>query len=84
MPLYMDVHKHLPDGTSAADVAGAHAADLKTQEKYRVKYLKYWVDESDGKVFCLVEAPDAKAASTVHREAHGLVADEIYEVQEGS
>jgi len=84
MPLYMDVHKHLPDGTSASDVAGAHAADLKTQEKYGVKYLRYWVDESDGKVFCLVEAPDAKAASTVHREAHGLVADEIYEVQEGS
>ena len=84
MPLYMDVHRHLPEGTSAVDVAGAHAADLKTQEKYGVKYLRYWVDESDGKVFCLVEAPDAKAASTVHREAHGLVADEIYEVQEGS
>ena len=84
MPLYMDVHRHLPDGTSAADVAGAHAADLKTQEKYGVKYLRYWVDESDGKVFCLVEAPDAQTASTVHREAHGLVADEMYEVQEGS
>jgi hypothetical protein len=84
MALFMDVHRNLPDGTSAADVAGAHAADLATQDKYGVKYLKYWVDESDGKVFCLVEAPDAETASTVHREAHGLVADEIYEVQEGS
>src|SRR5919204_4740419 len=84
MALFMDVHRKLPDGTSAADVAGAHAADLATQDKYGVKYLKYWVDESDGKVFCLVEAPDAETASTVHREAHGLVADEIYEVQEGS
>jgi hypothetical protein len=80
----MDVHRNLPDGTSAADVAGAHAADLATQDKYGVKYLKYWVDETDGKVFCLVEAPDAETASTVHREAHGLVADEIYEVEEGS
>ena len=83
MPLFMDIHQQLPEGTSAKDVAGAHAADLKTQEKYGVKYLKYWVDEQEGKVFCLVEAPDAEAAATVHREAHGLVADEIYPVSEG-
>ena len=31
----------------------------------------------------LVEAPDADAANTVHREAHGLVADAIFQVQEG-
>src|SRR4051812_17122663 len=74
MPLYMDVHKQLPEGTTAADVAGAHAADVATQEKYGVNYLKYWVDDKDGKVFCLVEAPDAETAATVHREAHGLVA----------
>ena len=46
--------------------------------------MKYWVDEKDGKVFCLVEAPDAATAEKVHREAHGLVADRIFEVQEGS
>jgi hypothetical protein len=85
MPLFMDIHQHLPDGTSAQDVAGAHAMDLKTQEKYPgVNYLKYWVDEADGKVFCLVEAPDAETAATVHREAHGLVADEIIPVIEGT
>jgi len=49
-----------------------------------VNYLRYWVDEDHGKVFCLVEAPSAEAASTVHREAHGLVADEVFQVQEGS
>ena len=38
----------------------------------------------NGKVFCLVEAPDADAAITVHREAHGLVADKIYAVIEGA
>ncbi len=84
MPLYMDVHETLPEGATAADVAQAHAADVQTQDKYGVKYLKYWVDENEHKVFCLVEAPDADTAATVHREAHGLVADRIYEVQEGS
>jgi peptidyl-tRNA hydrolase len=78
------MHKQLPDGSTAADVAAAPAADLKTQDKYGVRYLKYWVDEGQGKVFCLVEAPDAETAATLHNEAHGLVADEIYEVQEGA
>jgi hypothetical protein len=84
MPLFMDVHESLPEGAGAKDVAAAHAADVKTQEKYGVNYLKYWVDENDGKVFCLVEAPDADTAIRVHREAHGLVADRIHEVEEGS
>lgn len=84
MPLFMDVHESLPEGAGAADVAGAHQADLATQEKYGVSYLRYWVDEANSKVFCLVEAPDADAAITVHREAHGLVADKIYPVVEGS
>ncbi len=58
-------------------------ADLDTQDAYDVHYLRYWVDETHGKIFCLVDAPDANAANTVHREAHGLVADEIYAVREG-
>src|SRR6266540_2413605 len=73
MGLYMDVHNSLPDGATAADVAGAHAADLQVQARYGVRYLHYWVDEKGGKVFCLVEAPNADAAHAVHREAHGLV-----------
>ena len=83
MPLFMDVHESLPDGATVKDVVGAHQADLNTQGEYGVKYLRYWVDEADGKVFCLVEAPNADAAITVHKEAHGLVADKIYEVVEG-
>jgi hypothetical protein len=82
MPLYMDVH-NMGDEVAAGDVAKAHAADLATQEAYGVDYRSYWVDESKGKIFCLVEAPDADTAARVHREAHGLVADEIYEVTEG-
>lgn len=83
MPLYMDVH-NMEGGVSASDVAGAHQKDLETQAEYGVNYLRYWVDEGAGKIFCLVDAPDADKAARVHREAHGLVADEIYEVTEGS
>ena len=83
MPLYMDVH-HVADGVSLEDVAHAHQQDLRTQGAYDVSYVRYWVNEAQGKIFCLVEAPDAEAAATVHREAHGLVADEIFEVAEGS
>jgi hypothetical protein len=83
MPLYMDVHS-LGSTVSLDDVAKAHAADLQTQAPHDVQYLRYWVDESAGKIFCLVDAPSAEAANTVHREAHGLVADEIYPVQEGT
>ncbi|MER7795958.1 DUF4242 domain-containing protein [Microbacterium sp. NPDC096154] len=83
MGLYMDVHT-LEGGVKREDVAEAHAADLATQDAHGVKYLRYWVDEAQGKIFCLVDAPDAEAASAVHREAHGLVADEIYQVSEGS
>ena len=83
MPLYMDVH-NIEGGVAAKDVADAHMKDLETQSKHGVNYLKYWVDEEKGKIFCLVDAPDAETAHTVHREAHGLVADEIYQVREGS
>ena len=83
MPLYMDVH-NMEGGVSATDVAGAHQKDVEVQAAHGVNYLRYWVDEKAGKIFCLVEAPDAEAAHTVHREAHGLVADEIYQVSEGS
>jgi uncharacterized protein DUF4242 len=83
MPLYMDVH-NLDGGVAIDDVAKAHEADLQTQGKHDVRYLRYWVDEDKGKIFCLVEAPSADAASTVHREAHGLVADDVFQVQEGT
>ncbi|MCT9930421.1 DUF4242 domain-containing protein [Planotetraspora sp. A-T 1434] len=83
MPLYMDVH-NIAEGVAMADVAQAHKADLQKQAQHDVSYLRYWVDERQGKIFCLVEAPSAEAAAAVHREAHGLVADEIFQVQEGS
>jgi Protein of unknown function (DUF4242) len=82
MPLFMDVHN--VEGVKAEDVAKAHEEDLRIQAEHGVNYRQYWVDEANGKIFCLVEAPDAEAANTVHREAHGLVADEVYPVKEGA
>lgn len=81
MALYMDVHR-IDGGVSVDDVADAHRKDLDTQGGYGVTYLRYWVDEGEGRIFCLAEAPNAEAAAAVHREAHGLVADEIFEVTE--
>src|ERR1700731_3687248 len=80
MPTYMDIHE-FRDGVTAEEVAKAHAADLAVQKNYGVNYLKYWVNDSCGKAFCLVDAPNAEAASHVHREAHGFVAEKIIEVQ---
>jgi hypothetical protein len=83
MPLYMDMHS-IDGGVKADDVAQAHAADLQTQDRYGVRYLRYWVDEGQGRIFCLVDAPSEDAANRVHREAHGLVADMVYPVVEGA
>ena len=83
MPLYMDMHS-IDGGVAVNDVAQAHLADLQTQDRYGVRYLRYWVDEGAGTIFCLVDAPDSAAAERVHREAHGLVADAIFPVVEGA
>jgi hypothetical protein len=83
MPLFMDVHT-LGGPVGIEDAARAHEADLRTQGPYGVNYLRYWVDGENGKIFCLVDAEDAATAAAVHREAHGLVAGEIYRVAEGT
>ena len=83
MALFMDIH-HKVEGLTADAVNGAHKRDLEVQQKYGVDYRQYWFDEGSGKVFCLVDAPDAETATRVHREAHGLEADELTPVQEGS
>jgi class 3 adenylate cyclase len=76
----MDIH-NLPEGTTAEDVAKAHANDMETQRKYGVEYTKYWLNEKAGKVFCLCHAPNAEAAECVHREAHGMMAEKLIEIQ---
>jgi len=83
VPLYIDRHKDV-EGLTADAVAEVHQKDLDIQDKYGAKALKYWFNKEKGEVFCLFDAPSAEAAEAVHREAHGLLADEIVEVEEGS
>jgi Protein of unknown function (DUF4242) len=83
MSLFIDIHEGV-EGLTAQAVADAHRRDLEVQAKHGVSYLKYWFNAETGSVFCLVEAPSKEAAEAVHREAHGLVADQIIEVQEGT
>ena len=81
--LMLDVHRLGPGKVKLEDVANAHQKDLAVEGSRDVAYQRYWVDESSGTIYCLVEAPSADAASAVHREAHGLVADEVLEVVPG-
>jgi class 3 adenylate cyclase len=74
----MDRHD-LP-GATPEDVAQAHVQDVAIQDQYGVRYVTYWHDPQDEAVFCLAEGPDRDAVETVHREAHGLVANRIIEV----
>jgi hypothetical protein len=78
--LFLDVHELGKGKVTARAVADAHRRDLATEGKYGVDYKAYWVDERDGKVYCLAEAPSADAAKAVHKEAHGLLPVKIMEV----
>jgi class 3 adenylate cyclase len=80
MPLYIDIH--VAPGATAAALEEAHKADLAVQHKHSVNCIKYWLNEDAGKVFCLIDAPNPEAAAAVHREAHGLMAEKIIEVDE--
>jgi hypothetical protein len=83
LPTYLDTHHRVP-GLTAAGIADAHRRDVEVGETYGVSYVRYWFDEATGRVYCLVEAPSPELAERVHREAHGLVADEIVQVREGA
>jgi len=81
MALFLD--RHDAPGASAADIASAHELDLEVQDRYGVRYITYWFDDSAGTVFCLAEGRDRAAIEAVHRDAHGLMADNVIEVGEG-
>jgi hypothetical protein len=81
--LFMDVHHLEPGKVTFEAVAEAHLKDLATQEKYDVSFIKFWVDEAAGKVYCLAEAPNGEAIYRTHTEAHGLAPDEVHLVKEG-
>ena len=82
MPLYMDVHRNVEPGYE--EVVHAHQLDIDVQAEHGVEYKQYWIDKDEGVVFCLFEAPSKEAGEAVHRDSHGLLAEEIFEVQEGA
>ena len=67
----------------AEDVAEAHRKDLAVESAHGVRFLNYWVDEQNGMVYCLAEAPNAEAVTATHKEAHGLLPDSVRPVVEG-
>ena len=81
--LYLDVHHFGPGKVKFEDVGKAHAKDLATEKQYGVQFIKYWVDEADGNVYCLSSAPDSDAIRKTHAQAHGLLPDQIYMVDAG-
>ncbi|HKH62372.1 MAG TPA: DUF4242 domain-containing protein [Flavitalea sp.] len=81
--LYIDVHQLEPGKVKFADVANAHARDLEVQKKYGVDFIKYWVDEEKGLVYCVSSSTDSSAIRKTHAEAHGLLPDHIYMVTDG-
>jgi len=78
MPLYMD--RHYVEGATRSAVAHAHELDLAIQEKYHVQFLTYWFDEPRCTAFCLIVSPDIATLQKAHNEAHGLIPNEIIEV----
>jgi hypothetical protein len=83
MPRFIDVHHHVAKGMTPEVAARLHQMDVEAQDKYGVRFVKYWYDPVTGDVFCLSDGPSREAVLAVHRESHGYVADEIFEVVEG-
>ena len=81
--LFLDIHELGPGNVKANDVAAAHQKDLAVEKKYGVNFINYWVDEKDGVVMCVSEAPDSSAIIKTHKEAHGLIPNHVFEVKQG-
>jgi AraC-like DNA-binding protein len=72
---------HIVPGVKARGIAEAHQLDLATEEEFDCKCMTYWIDESRGNVFCLIDAPNKEAVISMHAKAHGLTPHRIIEVQ---
>jgi len=81
--LYLDIHELGAGNVTAKDVAGAHQKDLAVEGKYGVNFINYWVDEKNGVVMCLSEAKDSTSIIQTHKEAHGLLPNEVLRVKQG-
>jgi class 3 adenylate cyclase len=80
VPLFLDRHEF--NGVTAADAAKLHLMDLEVQDRYGVRFLTYYFDHERQTAFCLARGPSPQAVEAVHRDAHGLLAHSITEVDE--
>jgi Nickel responsive protein SCO4226-like len=81
--LFLDVHQLGAGNVTAAAVADAHSKDLAAEKKYGVNILNYWLDEKNGTIVCLSEAPDSNAIIHTHKDAHGLLPAYVLKVKQG-
>lgn len=82
--LFLDVHDIGSGKVTFEAVVEAHKKDLATQDEFDVNFIKYWVDEQAGKVYCLAESSSEANLFKTHNKAHGMVPDNIMEVTDGA
>jgi hypothetical protein len=78
MPLYMDFHENLQLPTEAVDQI-TQDAKAKKADQFGVRQVELF-HNPEGKVYCLLEAPDA-AAVRQHHEALGVPCGDVHEVK---
>src|SRR3954470_2706117 len=81
--LYIDVH-HWTAAKSIAKQWQPASKRPAVEKKYRMDFIKYWLDEAKGDIYCLSSSPNAEAIRETHGEAHGLLPNSTYEVTEGT
>lgn len=79
----MDLHEDMV-GVSADDLERTHMTEVDAQDRYGVKFLRYWFNEPSGTLFCLIEAPDADACHAVHRDVSKCTPSKIIPVEPGT
>lgn len=77
MPQFMDFHDDLKLPDEAIHQITQETKDRKSDE-FGVRQVELF-HNPDGKVYCLVEAPDAEAVRS-HHAALGLTCGDIHEV----
>ena len=83
MPLFIDIHIVEDNAFSEIAAIEGHQRDLAMQHKFGVKNIKFFLNLPEKRVFCLMEAPDKESCAATHREANGIEACNLVEVDGG-
>ena len=78
MPKFMDYHEHLQLPAEAIEQITEDTKNAKA-DQFGVRQVELF-HNADGKVYCLLDAPDADAVRKQH-EAIGVPCGEVHEVQ---